>query len=59
MLTVTKKNREYWDSRAEDHIKAVTALFSDLSPDEIARFHSILGKLLKNSEQVYEDVRKR
>jgi DNA-binding MarR family transcriptional regulator len=57
LLTLTKKNREYWDSRADAQLKTIAKLFRTLAPTEISEFYSIVDKLLDDSSKIYEDLR--
>ena len=58
-LKVTEKNRRYWDFRAEESEKFVLSLFSSLDEDEIHRFHSLVTKLLADTDAIYKNARKR
>ncbi len=57
LLKVTRKNKEYWESRAEEHERFITSLFSSLNDDEIHMWYSIIMKLLEHTEQAYRNAR--
>ncbi len=54
LLRVTQKNQEFWDSREQDHAKAVLSLFAPLSDREVRQFHRILVKLIDGTESIYK-----
>ena len=57
LLQTTQKNREYWDSRASEHLRAIQNLFTSLNQDELLTFHRILKKLLEGVEILHEEAR--
>ncbi|MHA1424262.1 MAG: MarR family winged helix-turn-helix transcriptional regulator [Candidatus Thorarchaeota archaeon] len=57
LLKVTKKNKEYWESKAEEHIAEVRRLFDSLTQREIDVFYNIVAKLLNETSEVYRNIR--
>jgi DNA-binding MarR family transcriptional regulator len=49
LLKVTKKNREYWDIKAEEHIAVIRGLFESLTQKEIDMFYALISKLVKST----------
>jgi len=58
LLTVTDKNKRYWESKAEEHIAEVKRLFDALTQREIDTFYNLISKLLENTSNAYADARK-
>ena len=58
LLKTTQKNRDYWDSRAAEHLEAIQKLFSSLSNEEIRKFAILLNKLLEGVDVIHRDRRK-
>jgi len=57
LLTATKKNQEYWDSKAEEHMTAILSLFQSLDANEVVLLYKLIMKLVDGSEQVYAKAR--
>lgn len=57
LLKVTKKNREYWDSKAPEHIVEVKRLFDSLTQEEVDMFYTLITKLIEGTSDVYRDAR--
>lgn len=57
LLKVTKKNREYWDSKAPEHVVEVKKLFDSLTQEEIDMFYTLVAKLIEGTSKVYRDAR--
>jgi DNA-binding MarR family transcriptional regulator len=57
LLKVTKKNREYWDSKAPEHVVEVKKLFDSLTQEEIDMFYTLITKLIDGTSKVYSDAR--
>ncbi len=57
LLKTTKKSKDYWDSRAQEHMRAIQSLFESLSNDEIHTFSILLKKLVKSVEIPHKDAR--
>ena len=56
LLQVTEKNQEFWDSREQEHGKAMHSLFASLSDQELRQFYKILTKLIESTESIYRDT---
>jgi len=57
LLSVTKKNQEYWDSKAEEQMAAMSSLFQPLTANEVMQFHKLILKLFEGTEEVYAKSR--
>lgn len=57
LLKTTQKNREYWDSRASEHLRSIQGLFASLNQDEIRTFNRLLKKLLEGVEVQHQVAR--
>ncbi len=57
LLRVTQKNREFFDSRAQEHLKAVQRLFNSLSSREVHDFYTIVRKLIESTDDIYRTAR--
>jgi DNA-binding MarR family transcriptional regulator len=57
LLRTTQKNREYWDSKAPEHLREIQGLFTALDNDEIHTFYSLLRKLVESVEVIHANAR--
>lgn len=57
LLTTTKKNQDYWDSKAQEHTAAMFSLFRSLTQKEVQDFYNLLLKLYENTEEIYTQAR--
>ena len=56
-LKLTRKNREYWESRAADNSISVLSLFDSLDDREVITLYYLLGKLMAGVDEMYERQR--
>ena len=56
LMKTTQKNREYWESRATEHLGAIQSLFTSLSSEELSTFTILLKKLLEGVDVLHIEM---
>jgi DNA-binding MarR family transcriptional regulator len=56
-LHVTDRNREYWESRAEEHQTFILRLFKTLSEDEMLTYADLVDRMLRSVEALVKEDR--
>jgi len=53
----TEKNQQYWDKRAEDHVKFIQSVLDGLTDQEVRTLDQLINKLLNHIEKRYSEVK--
>jgi DNA-binding MarR family transcriptional regulator len=57
-LSLTEKNRKYWESKSDEDIAFIRSLFSTLTNQELKDLYRLLNKLEENIDQKYNETKK-
>lgn len=53
----TEKNQQYWDERADDHVKFIQSVLDGLTDQEIKVLDQLINKFLNHIEKRYNEVK--
>ena len=53
----TEKNQQYWDKRADDHVKFIQSVLDGLTDQEVRTLDQLINKLLNHIEKRYSEVK--